>query len=296
MKLIKKTGTLICTTIFVLSLFIQCTMPVNNEKSDTPQSDNKPTLTPRYNTRLSDHCLGYYEYLPEGYDPVDKNKEYPLIIYIHGVGESGVGNTDELGKLLLSGPLYEFQKGNLPASFTVNNEEFSFIIISPQFFSDNSVKEWHFGIFPTEVDDIVEYMKSHYNVDESRIYLTGSSMGGARSLTYVAYSSDYGRKIAAMVPIASYIDEAYPTHYIDATEAASIAASELPIWMIHHTGDYISNVAWVNNLYSKLIGMTPEPVLTLIDENTHDGWSKAYSGELKLNGYNLYEWLLLHNR
>src|SRR3569833_2347945 len=90
------------------------------------------SFSPRYNT-VDGNCGGYYEYLPQGYSS-SSSQTYPVIIAIHGIGELGNGTTD-LGNLLncwVSLPRLIENKA-FPASFSVGGQNFSFIVISPQF-------------------------------------------------------------------------------------------------------------------------------------------------------------------
>ena len=121
--------------------------------------------------------IDYLLYLPKDYGKTQD--KWPLMIFLHGAGERG----SDLNKVKVHGPpkLVERGKG-LP-----------FIIVSPQCPSGH----W----WPTKVetvmaliDDIVE----KYNVDESRIYLTGLSMGGYGTW---AIACAHPERFAAIVPI-----------------------------------------------------------------------------------------------
>ena len=75
---------------------------------------------------------GYYEYLPQGYSS-NTNQTYPLILFIHGVGELGNGSQWDLPRLLYTGLAASINVGELPVSLNVNGQSHSFIVISPQF-------------------------------------------------------------------------------------------------------------------------------------------------------------------
>ena len=53
---------------------------------------NAQVQTPRYNS-VTGACGGYFEYLPQGYNS-NTWQSYPLIIFIHGIGEEGNGTSD----------------------------------------------------------------------------------------------------------------------------------------------------------------------------------------------------------
>ncbi|HAO04873.1 MAG TPA: hypothetical protein DCQ15_09365 [Chitinophagaceae bacterium] len=125
---------------------------------------------------------GYYEYLPQGYwnNPDEK---FPLIIFVHGIGECGNGTSD-LGKVLVHGTPKQINNGSFPTSFNVNGQNFKFIVLAPQFTG------WAAYI---QMNDVINYAVSHYKVDLNRIYLTGLSMGGGCVWEYAGYSQTSSR-------------------------------------------------------------------------------------------------------
>src|SRR5437660_514616 len=78
---------------------------------------NAQVQTPRYGVSIDANSGGFYEYLPKGYS--SGTQTYPLIVFIHGIGETGSGNTSDLPKLLVHGPPMLASKGLFPASVTV---------------------------------------------------------------------------------------------------------------------------------------------------------------------------------
>ena len=240
---------------------------------------------------ISQHINGYYEYLPTGYSTDTGNVRYPVLIFFHGSGEMGNGSSD-LGKLLVHGPLRVIIDGKFPESFLIGGKAFKFIVIAPQIN--------FYGIYPDELDQIIEYVKQNYKADQKRIYLTGLSMGGAEIWNYVGKTSAYAQKIAAMVPVAAYLPEFYPDHRIDSAKAHHIASSNLPIWSFHNSGDPVSSLAYVINAHTTIANSHPsssfQPILTTFNSNSHDSWTKTYDPAFKENGMNVYEWMLQFSR
>ena len=64
------------------------------------------------------------------------------------------------------------------------------IVVAPQLAKGN----WN----PDKVLEILEYVKKNYNVDESRIYVCGMSLGGYGTLHF---AGKYADKITAAVAI-----------------------------------------------------------------------------------------------
>src|SRR2546421_10151071 len=94
-------------------------------------NSNAQVLTPRYSTSINKNTGGFYEYLPKGYTNNNgnghghghgnnKNKggdsiqSFPLLIFLHGVGEEGDGSKKTLNSILRHGPPKEIDKGNWP--------------------------------------------------------------------------------------------------------------------------------------------------------------------------------------
>ncbi|HWI91985.1 MAG TPA: hypothetical protein VNT20_11965, partial [Flavisolibacter sp.] len=138
---------------------------------------------------ISGTCGGYYEYLPQGYSS-NTWQSYPLIVAVHGIGEIGNGSS-ELPNLLncwTSIPRL-IANGGFPSSFNVSGQNFSFIVISPQF------NRWPYA---ADVNAVVDYAVKNYRVDQSRIYVTGLSMGGG---SVWDFAGNYPTKAAAVVPV-----------------------------------------------------------------------------------------------
>src|SRR5664279_3192253 len=83
------------------------------------------------NISMTANSNGFYEYLPEGYSL--GSQTYPLIIFLHGIGELGNGSSD-LSRMLNTGLPNLIKQGKFPVSFTTSTGEIQkFIVISPQF-------------------------------------------------------------------------------------------------------------------------------------------------------------------
>ncbi|HEY6915489.1 MAG TPA: alpha/beta fold hydrolase, partial [Paludibacter sp.] len=174
-------------------------------------------LTPRP-TSISGTCGGYYEYLPQGYS-TNTSQNFPLIVAVHGIGEIGNGTTD-LGNLLNCWTAIPrlIANGGFPVSVSVGGQSFSFIVIAPQF------NQWPYA---SDVNAVVDYAVSHYRVDQSRIYVTGLSMGGG---SVWDFAGNYPTKAAAVVPVCGAASS-------DPTRAQAIANAKLPVWATHNQND-----------------------------------------------------------
>lgn len=192
--------------------------------------------------------FGYWEYLPKNFNA---KKDFPLVIFLHGLGEKGDGNKN-LGKVLKHGPPKKIKNGyHFPA-----------IVLSPQ-----SSTWWK----SNEIDKFLNYAMSKYPVDKSRIYITGLSMGGGGTWMY---ARDYHNKLAAILPVCGAAKASKPENLV-----------KLPIWAFHNKND---KVVSVNNTYGWINGIKKaggNPLMTIYPENGHDAWSKTYDDE------KVWDWL-----
>ena len=253
----------------------------NLPKGPVPADDSievkPPVQTPVY-VKINNVIGGYYQALPALYGITTKS--YPLLISIHGGGQTGNGNT-QLPYLLNDGVAKMIAQQKFPAHFSVDGKTFSFIVLSPQFTKYPGEEE---------VQSFIDYAKKKYRIDNARVYLTGLSLGG-----YV--SSDMGAKytseIAAMVPMSG-VSVAGDLK----TKAASIANGKLPAWYFMNTGDTTLSVASLNKFVSLINSNNPAipPLTTVFQQSGHDSWSKVLDSTYKENGVNIFEWMLHYHR
>jgi predicted peptidase len=123
-----------------------------------------------------------YEYLlsrPSDYDANDKNKKWPLILFLHGVGECD----PPIEKLLKYGPPklvhdYSTSKQGKQDTNTINDTNLetakflaeNFVTCSPQV---NGGDDWNTKVLSNLIDQI----EQNYNINQNKIYCTGLSMG-----------------------------------------------------------------------------------------------------------------------
>lgn len=245
------------------------------------------SFSPKQNVNTCPISNGYYEYLPQGYYN-NANEKFPLLIYIHGLGELGNGSSD-LNKVLVSGTPNQINNGQFPASFNVNGQTFKFIVIAPQFTNNPWIGH---------VNTFIDYIVSHYKVDVNRIYLSGFSMGGGTCWAYAGENLSYGSRIAAIAPTAGAWQPSI-------TICQNMAALNMPILAFHNSGDNIVPAYWtdffVDNTNNSSTPPTPMAKKIIYNSNAHYV-SQAFELNLNANGQydfpgkNIYEWMLNFKR
>jgi parallel beta-helix repeat protein len=226
---------------------------------------------------------GYYEYVPPSY--AGSNESFPLLIFIHGIGELGNGRS-QLPRVLRNGVPALIDNGQFPASFKVKGKTFSFIVVSPQFKNIPS---------PADLLSFVNYLKSRFRIDNKRIYVTGMSMGGGVAEDFASANDSYAKIPAAVVAIAGNMN---PRQMTNAPKV--IAKNDVPVWFLHNERDPVVpsqySKDWIAMIDSYKPGPDPEPKLTIFNTSGHNAWSKAYDPSYKENGLNIYEWMLQYEQ
>jgi predicted peptidase len=239
--------------------------------------ETAPAIQTAVSANVSARIGGFYKAMPARYDSTTKN--YPLLVFLHGVGETGNGGSD-LSRLLVNAVPKLLNQHTFPANFTVNGSSYSFIVINPQF------KEWP---QPADVNAMIDYAVANYRVDQSRIYVAGLSMGGGNTWDY---ATAYASRVAAIVPICG---AAWPSR----EQLGNIAKAKLPVWAFHNNDDGTVNVSATNSNVDNINSFNPAipAKKTIWATGGHDAWSKATNPATKeCDGKNMYEWMLQYKR
>lgn len=193
----------------------------------------------------------YVQYLPKNYDGT---KKYPLVLYLHGTGQRG-DNVEDVTK---HGYMRYVRE---------ENKEFPFIIISPQCPSE---KYW--GCYTESLIAFLDYICEDLFVDESKIYLTGNSMGGTGTWMLAMAAPE---KFAAIAPIcASGICwNAEPL-------------KEIPIYMYHGDCDEVVPIYESMTMLKNVNKIGGNAKLKICYGVGHNAWDYAYTDN------ELIEWML----
>ena len=200
--------------------------------------------------------LGYLLFLPRGYG-TDPEEKWPLILFLHGVGERG--NDLKLVK-----------KHGIPK--TVEQQpDFPFVVVSPQCPDETMWLDHHLTL-----KALLDEVAADYAVDVGRIYLTGFSMGGYGTWTL---ATRYPELFAAIAPICG---GGFPDF-----------ASELkdvPVWAFHGAEDDVVKLEVGQRMVDALRACGGNVRFTVYPGVGHDSWTQTYDNP------ELYEWFLQHTR
>ena len=199
--------------------------------------------------------IDYLLYLPEDYNTTEK--DYPLIVFLHGIGERGTN-------------INQVKSNGLP-KLIEQGRQFPFIIVSPQC---PTASWWPYET--TTVLALVDVISEAYRVDEKRIYLTGLSMGGFGTW---AVAGAYPDRFAAIAPICG---GGYPF--------LAPNMKNLPIWAFHGDADSVVPVEKSKEMVNAVNHAGGNAKLTIYPGVNHNSWTQTYNNE------ELYEWFLSHSK
>ena len=196
---------------------------------------------------------GFFVYIPGGYDQTDQ--KYPLIVFLHGAGECGNSqdDPDNLNQVLANGP-----------PRLINHDSWDpavpFIVVSPQCHDSG----WN----TQKIHEFTAYIINQYRIRTDRIYVTGLSMGGYGTFSYIgSYGDD--SCAAAAVPICGGGNTAQAEQF-----------RNIPLWAFHGLEDKTvvpeNSINMVNAINAENPAVRAK--LTVYPGVYHDSWSRTYDG------------------
>ena len=181
--------------------------------------------------------------LPDGYDK-DKNKQWPLLLFLHGSGERG----NNLNQIKHHGPPLLISKG----------KKFPFIVVSPQCPKGSWWKT-------PEMGNLLDEVEAKYRVDKKRVYCTGLSMGGFGTWSL---AMEYPNRFAAIIPICGGGDPKDVTRIKD-----------IPTWVFHGDKDTAVILKRSTEMIDALKNIGSKPSFTVYPNVGHNSWTQTYNND-----------------
>lgn len=200
------------------------------------------------------HGYEYLAYVPDDYD-ADPSKKWPLLLFLHGAGERGSD--------------LELVKVHGPPKLVAADRKFPFVVVSPQ--CPRGVP-WS----PPALEALIGGIQRKYRIDDSRIYLTGLSMGGHATWQLAARHPD---RYAAIIPVCGRGDP---------SEAPRLR--DLPVWAFHGALDDVVPLSGSRNMIDAIKAAGGNPRFTIYPAAGHDSWTETYSND------EIYSWLMQQRR
>lgn len=207
--------------------------------------------------------IHYLLFAPRAYE--SDGQPWPLLLFLHGYGESG---RNELERVKIHGP----------PKLVETRPEFPFVLVAPQcppvkYEMQEIVKAWK----ADELIQLVDHVAGSLNVDPTRIYVTGLSMGGFGTWRLVAAHPE---RFAAALPICGGGEP----------EAMAKSLAGVPIWAFHGARDSVVPLSASEKMVEAVRHAGGRVEFTVYPDVEHDSWTQTYANE------EVYEWLLSHRR
>lgn len=191
--------------------------------------------------KVSTQKIPYLLYLPEGYSK-DSSAKFPLILFLHGIGESG----SDLQNLI---------KQSLPKAIE-EGLKIPFIVASPQ------CKMFHWWNTESLKQFLDEIIKENHP-DTNRIYLTGNSMGGYATW---ALAIKYPDLFAAIVPVCG-----------GGNSREVYKIKDIPTWVFHGAKDIVVPLSKSRRMVKALRDAGGNVKFTIYPKEGHHCWRIVYT-------------------
>ncbi|RAJ87822.1 phospholipase/carboxylesterase [Chitinophaga dinghuensis] len=214
----------------------------------------------------------------------DIHKKYPLIIFLHGVGERGNDNKAQL------------KHGGSWLGNDSLREAFPAYVIFPQLpvpetwapmkvTYDSTTKKYAFDFPPDApptkptalLKSLIDSLNATGNIDTKRVYIGGLSLGGMGTFYMITH---YPQLFAAAFPICGGGD----------VNAAGNFAGKVPVWIFHGGADPIVPVTASRAYAEKLKSLGAEYKYTEYAGVEHNSWDKVFVQP------GVLEWLFKHKK
>jgi len=235
-------------------------------QSDIIESESDLSLYKKYTFYKDGNILPFRVLFPKNFD---SNKEYPLVIFLHGRGESGNDNEKQLihgSKLFLK---------------EENREKFPAIVVFPQcdensFWSNVEIiideqdkREFYFtkNKYPTKsmqlLMDLLENLQNNYKIKQNQIYVMGLSMGGMGTFELV---SRLPKVFAAAIPICG-----------GANPSTVKSLKHTNWWVFHGAKDNVVPYEFSEKMVQAMKKNKINVKYTLYPNDNHNSWDSAFS-------------------
>jgi predicted esterase len=202
------------------------------------------------------YTLPYRLFTPLGYDA---SKKYPLVLMLHGSGESG---TDNIAPASHVSSTRIVDRAKTP--------EYQSFVLVPQ---SNNGWNWTGQGSLSDTQTVITQLEQQYSIDTKREYITGLSLGGFGTWNFLSQAPT---RFAAAVPVAGY-GSALPVE----------KAKDVPIWAYASSADTTVPAHFTLDLVNKLraAGGNPRYTEYPFDQHNDSFFNDVYSEP------QLYQWM-----
>ena len=207
--------------------------------------------------------LNYRVLYPKDFD---KSKKYPLVLFLHGIGERGSDNKKQLtyvDEVFLDPKIYK----NFPSVVVFPQAPMS-DSWSSRIIKKNKIKY----IFPknnsptNSLNMVMKLMDSIVKEDfinSNRVHLTGLSNGAMGSFELLKHRPDM---FASAVLICGGGNPKWAKNF----------AKKTSVWIAHGSDDKVVNPSFSMNMAQAIIDQGGNPKLTIYENVRHDSWLNVF--------------------
>lgn len=197
-----------------------------------------------------------YNFLLYVPDSVSSQDPKPVIVFLHGSSLCG----NDLNRVRRYGTIHALDKGCKIDSY----------VVAPQ----NPGGSWS----PTKVMNVIKWMLDNFNIDNSRIYVIGMSLGGYGAIDVAAA---FPKQIAAAMSFCG-----------GGTQPTLSALNEVPLWIVHGTADRAVSIKESDKVVSKI--KTADPKTPRLHYDRIPGMNHSQPARFFYIN-ECYDWLLSHS-
>lgn len=219
----------------------------------------------------------YAVWVSTDYDP---SVTTPTILFLHGAGERGEDGWSQA-------------EVGLGRAIRENDLELSAIVVFPQLPLD---QHW-IGQGEDLALGALEQTIDEFNVDQSRVYLTGLSLGGYGTWHLALAHPD---RFAAIVPVCGGLVQPETSQNVRTSplvegrsnpwEFAASKLSRLPVWIFHGADDGVLPVSESRKMEDALSVLGSPVRYTEYPGVGHNAWDRAYADR------EMWQWLFSQSR
>ncbi len=202
-----------------------------------------------------------YRYVVSVPDGWTANREWPVILFLHGSVERGSDGVRQANV-------------GLGAEVGKHPDRWPAVVVMPQCRTD---ADWSTPAMEAQVLAALDASMQEFHGEPRRVYLTGFSMGGYGTW---AIASRHPKRFAALVPISGGVVWPTPERIVDEKPYAAIAEkiAGIPEWVFHGSADRNVFVTESREMVMLLKAMNANIRYTEYKGFEHFGtWDRAYA-------------------
>ena len=236
-------------------------------------SCNQNEIFPKYSKfKSEDSQLNFRILYPKNFD---KNKSYPLTLFLHGIGERGDDNILQLkyvDKVFLNPENYNNYKSIVVFPQAPLDDNWSSRLLTKneirQVFPENEKPTKSLQLVIKLMDSIV---KEDF-IENKRVYLSGLSNGAMGSFELLKHRPNM---FASSVMICGGGNPLWASEF----------AKKTPVWIAHGSKDRVVHPNFSLKMAEAIIKEGGNPKITFYEDVFHDSWVNVFSDP------NYLEWM-----